>query len=67
MPYKSDAQRRYFHANQDELERQGVNVSEWDRASKGKAIPERVEKSADIPEQVRNEVLHKCRFKTLPG
>lgn len=41
MPYKSEAQRRFFHANKAKLQRQGVNVSEWDRASKGKKIPER--------------------------
>lgn len=41
MPYASDAQRRYFHANKEELEAQGVDVDEWDRASKGKKLPER--------------------------
>lgn len=41
MPYKSDAQRKFFHANKTKLERQGVNVSEWDRKSKGKKLPER--------------------------
>jgi hypothetical protein len=41
MPYKSDAQRKFFHANKAKLERQGVNVSEWDRKSKGKKLPER--------------------------
>jgi hypothetical protein len=41
MPYKSEAQRRYFHANEDKLRKQGVDVSEWDRASKGKPLPER--------------------------
>lgn len=42
MPYKSDAQRKYFHANKAKLEAQGVNVSEWDKASKGKKLPKRV-------------------------
>lgn len=41
MPYVSDAQRKYFHANKAKLERQGVNVSEWDRATKGRRIPKR--------------------------
>ena len=44
MPYKSDAQRRFFHANKAKLEAQGVDVDEWDRASKGKKLPERVGK-----------------------
>lgn len=45
MPYASEAQRRYFHANADKLKKQGVNVHEWDEASKGKNLPERSEKS----------------------
>lgn len=41
MPYKSEAQRRYFHANKEELEKQGVDVGQWDRESKGKKLPEK--------------------------
>ena len=41
MPYVSEAQRRYFHANRQKLEAQGVNVAEYDAATKGKALPER--------------------------
>ena len=44
MPYKSLAQERYFHANKKKLEKQGVNVSEWDRSSKGKKLPKKVKK-----------------------
>jgi hypothetical protein len=44
MPYVSDAQRKYFHANKQRLEAQGVDVDEWDRASKGKKLPERKRK-----------------------
>ena len=46
MPYKSTAQRKYFHANKAKLERQGVDVSEWDRATKllGKKLPKKVKK-----------------------
>jgi hypothetical protein len=44
MPYKSDAQRKYFHANKKKLEKQGVNVAEWDKASKGKKLPKRINK-----------------------
>lgn len=40
-PYKSDAQRRYFNANRAKLEKQGVDVDEWNRASKGQPTPER--------------------------
>jgi hypothetical protein len=42
MPYKSDAQRRYFNANRKELESQGVDVDEWNESSRGKKLPEKV-------------------------
>jgi hypothetical protein len=42
MPFKSDAQRKYFNANRDKLEAQGVNVDEWNSASTGKVLPERI-------------------------
>jgi hypothetical protein len=41
MPFKSEAQRRYFEANKSKLEKQGVNVEEWEQASKGMKLPER--------------------------
>jgi len=41
MPYKSLAQERYFNANRKKLQRQGVNVNEWNQASKGKKLPKR--------------------------
>lgn len=39
MPYVSKKQERYFNANKKKLEAQGVDVSEWNRASKGKKLP----------------------------
>lgn len=53
MPYASEAQRRYFHANKDKLQSQGVNVSEWDEASKGKKLPERTGKKPSLHQRVR--------------
>lgn len=44
MPYKSDAQRKFFNANKDKLEAQGVDVNEWNQASKGKDLPEHTSK-----------------------
>lgn len=44
MPYKSDDQRKFFHANKKKLEKEGVSVSEWDKASKGMKLPERAKK-----------------------
>lgn len=40
MPYKSKAQEKFFNANREKLEKQGVNVSEWNRKSKGKTLQE---------------------------
>jgi hypothetical protein len=42
LPYKSEAQRRYFNANRDKLEAEGVDVDEWNESSKGKKMPEKV-------------------------
>lgn len=44
MPFKSEAQRRYFEANRAKLEKQGVDVKEWEQSSKGLKLPERVSK-----------------------
>jgi hypothetical protein len=48
MPYKSLAQERYFNANKGKLEKQGVNVSEWNAASKGMKLPRKVKPSGGI-------------------
>ena len=45
MPYKSLAQEHYFHAMKDELTKKGVNVDEWDKASKGMKLPDRAPKA----------------------
>lgn len=42
MPYKSQAQERYFNTNKAKLESQGVNVDEWNQASKGKKLIKKV-------------------------
>jgi hypothetical protein len=42
MPYKSDAQRRKFHAMEQRGEVSKKTVKEYDQASKGKKLPERV-------------------------
>ena len=42
MPYKSLAQERYFNANKGILGREGVDVNEWNQASKGKKLPAKV-------------------------
>ena len=47
MPYKSDAQRRFFHT--DTARKSGITpdmVSEYDSASKGKKLPEKKSKDS---------------------
>lgn len=41
MPYKSKAQAAYFNIHKKKLEKQGVDVNEWNKASKGKKLPKR--------------------------
>ncbi len=45
MPFKSEAQEKFFNANRAKLEKQGVNVDEWNKASKGKKLPKKVKKA----------------------
>jgi hypothetical protein len=49
VPYKSEAQRKFFHANSKELAAQGVDIKEWDKASKGKKLPEKVKEASELP------------------
>lgn len=44
MPYKSQAQAAYFNIHKKELEKEGVNVEEWNKESKGKKLPKKVTK-----------------------
>lgn len=44
MPYKSKKQEAFFNANRKKLEKAGVNVGEWNKASKGKKLPKRAKK-----------------------
>ncbi len=53
MPFKSEAQRRYFEANKSNLEKQGVNVEEWEQASKGMKLPERAPRRATKKKKTR--------------
>jgi len=44
MPYVSQAQAGFFHTHKKQLEAQGVDVGEWDKATKGKTLPKRAKK-----------------------
>jgi hypothetical protein len=54
MPFKSQAQQAYFNANRDKLEGEGVDVDEWNAASKGKTLPQRVGKPKGKPRTKRS-------------
>lgn len=56
MPYVSDAQRRYFNANREKLEAEGVDVDEWNQASEGKSLPERAKKKKKPEKQALDSV-----------
>jgi len=43
MPYKSKKQEAYFNIHKKELEKQGVNVDEWNKSSKNLKLPEKKE------------------------
>ncbi len=49
MPYKSDAQRKFFHTNT--ARKEGITpkvVAEFDHASKGKELPKRKDGKSDM-------------------
>ena len=46
MPYKSKAQERLFHAKEERGEISAEVVKEFDKASKGKKLPEKVKPKA---------------------
>ena len=45
MPYKSEAQAAYFNIHKKELEKQGVDVDEYNRESKGMKLPKKIKLS----------------------
>ena len=59
MPFKSEAQRRYFEANKAKLEKQGVDVKEWEQSSKGMKLQLRSRRDLQI--YVPGEGTNTCR------
>lgn len=49
MPYKSRAQAAYFNIHKKELEKKGVNVNEWNEATKTirKRLPYKTKKMSN--------------------
>lgn len=58
MPYVSLKQEKYFNANRSKLEKQGVNVDEFNQASKGKKLPMKAPKQ-QAPAKVKPAVSPK--------
>lgn len=52
MPYKSDAQRRFFHAAQARGDISPKTVKEFDNASRGKKLPEKKSKFKRIKKMI---------------
>lgn len=53
MPYKSKAQAAYFNIHKKELEKQGVDVDEWNAASKGKKLPQKIGRDGKPTQRVK--------------
>ena len=53
MPYSSEKQRKYFNVHRKELEKQGVDVSEWNKASKGMKLPEVAKKNRKSKNKIK--------------
>jgi hypothetical protein len=62
MPFKSEAQRRYFEANKATLTKQGINVKEWEESSKGLKLPERAPKTKTKGPVSRTDLLPRSVF-----
>lgn len=59
MPYKSDAQRRYFHAAEGRGDIPRKTVAEFDQASKGKKLPEHAKGKDMAKRSSKHEHHHK--------
>lgn len=53
MPYKSSAQRRFFHAAEARGEISSKTVKEFDKASKGKDLPEKKDRFKRIKKSLQ--------------
>jgi hypothetical protein len=48
MPFKSEAQRKFMNANKGSMLKKGVDVDDWNQASKGKSLPEHAAKPGSM-------------------
>lgn len=61
MPYRSQAQRRYFHIAEERGEISTSTVHEFDQASKGKKLPERVTKKKSVHELMKKRMKERAK------
>jgi hypothetical protein len=61
MPYKSRAQAAYFNIHKKELSKQGVDVNEWNEASRGLRLPKKIKsyESGGTVTETGPALLHK--------
>jgi hypothetical protein len=55
MPFVSKKQARFFNANRSELEKKGVDVGEWNRATDFSSLPERSSKMGWMQKESKRE------------
>lgn len=67
MPFKSQAQRRFFHAAADRGEISPAKVKEWETATGGKKLPERVEKKTGALLEQAGRLLKEAGFEKEAG
>lgn len=61
MPYKSVKQESFFNANKTALEAKGVDVDEWNKASKGRKLPMRSESHTYDSNRPRRQVVSRYK------
>lgn len=61
MPYKSVKQERFFNANKGKLEAQGVDVNEWNQASKDRHLPMRSESHTYDSNRPKRQVVSRYK------
>jgi hypothetical protein len=68
MPFVSEKQRKFFNANREKLEAQGVNVDEWNASTKGKKLPKKAPKTAAVLYNVLvlNNLKHAQMMQPIP-
>ena len=67
MPYKSEAQRRFFNSEEGKKKIGAKEVEHWNEVSKGKKLPEKVNKDTNIYDDIKAVVEDAPREGYLPN